>query len=129
MEKIHPRRKKRFVPGAFKFLLAVSSMAGTIGIWNALANKDLVQANAQNLEYTPTTEVLDPLPTVAPLIVVDLSSLSRIDPTAMPAALKEVNVSVTSSTTSGAGSSSPAVLSAGNSSAPAPVTVTQSSKK
>jgi hypothetical protein len=126
MEKTLPRRKKRFVPGAFKFLMAVSSLAGTIGIWNALANKDLVQANAQNLVNTPTTEVLDPLPTVAPLIVVDLSSLSRIDPTSTPAVLKEVNVSVT---TSNAGSSSPAVLSPGNSSAPAPVTVTQSSKK
>jgi len=77
MEKTHLRRKKRFVPGAFKFLVAVSSLAGTIGIWNALANKDLVQANAQNLENTPTTEVLDPLPTVAPLIVVDLSSLKQ----------------------------------------------------
>ena len=125
MEKIQPRRKKRFVPGAFKFLMAVSSMAGTIGIWNALANKDLVQANAQNLEYTPTTEVLDPLPTVAPLIVVDLSSLSRIDPTSIPVTLKEVNVSVTSPNPA----SSPSVLSPVNSSAPAPVTVTQSSKK
>lgn len=126
MEKAQPRRKKRFVPGAFKFLMAVSSLAGTIGIWNALANKDLVQANAENLVNTPTTEFLDPLPTVAPLIVVDLSSLSRVDPTSTPAALKEVNVSVT---TSNASSSSPAVLSPGNSSAPAPVTVTQSSKK
>jgi len=125
MEKTHLRRKKRFVPGAFKFLVAVSSLAGTIGIWNALANKDLVQANAQNLENTPTTEVLDPLPTVAPLIVVDLSSLSRIDPTATPVTLKEVNVSV--ATTNPA--SSPAVINGGNSSAPAPVTVTQSSKK
>ncbi len=126
MEKLHPRRKKRFVPGAFKFLVAVSSLAGTIGIWNALANKDLVQANAQNLENTPTTEMLDPLPTVAPLIVVDLSSLSRIDPTSTPATLKEVNVSVSAENLP----SSPAVLNnPGNSSAPAPVTVTQSSKK
>jgi hypothetical protein len=115
------------VPGAFKFLVAVSSLAGTIGIWNALANKDLVQANAQNLENTPTTEVLDPLPTIAPLIVVDLSSLSRIDPTATPATLKEVNVSVSSANANAA--SAPAVINSGNSSAPAPVTVTQSSKK
>ncbi len=126
MEKAQPRRKKRFVPGAFKFLMAVSSLAGTIGIWNALANKELVQANAQNLVNTPTTEVLDPLPTVAPLIVVDLASLSRIDPTSTPATLKEVNVTVSSSN---AGSSSPAVLNPGNGSAPAPITVTQSSKK
>ena len=128
MEKIQSRRKKRFVPGAFKFLLAVSSMAGTIGIWNALANKDLVQANAQNLVNTPTTEILDPLPTVAPLIVVDLTSLSRVDPASTPATLKEVNVTVTNSN---AGSSSPAVMNPGNSSAsaPAPITITQSSKK
>jgi hypothetical protein len=125
MEKIHPRRKKRFVPGAFKFLVAVSSLAGTIGIWNALANKDLVQANAQNMENTPTTVVLDPLPTVAPLIVVDLASLSRIDPTATPAALKEVNVSVTTASSG----SSPEAINPVNISAPAPVTVTQSSKK
>lgn len=126
MEKVQPRRKKRFVPGAFKFLMAVSSLAGTIGIWNALANKDLVQANAQNLVNTPTTEVLDPLPTIAPLIVVDLSSLRRIDPISTPATLKEVNVTATTST---AGSSSPAVINPGTSSAPAPVTITQSSKK
>jgi hypothetical protein len=128
MEKTHVRRKKRFVPGAFKFLVAVSSLAGTIGIWNALANKDLVQANAQNLENTPTTGVLDPLPTVAPLIVVDLTSLSKVDSTSTPVTLKEVNVSVSSSA-SNAGSSSPAVINQGNSSAPAPVTVTQSSKR
>jgi hypothetical protein len=125
MEKIQPRRKKRFVPGAFKFLIAVSSLAGTIGVWNALANKDLVQAKAQNLENTPTNEVLDPLPTVAPLIVVDLSSLSRIDPTSTPVTLKEVNVTVTSQNPA----TSPSVLNPGNNSAPAPVTVTQSSKK
>jgi peptidoglycan hydrolase-like amidase len=125
MEKLHPRRKKRFVPGAFKFLVAVSSLAGTIGIWNALANKDLVQANAQNLENTPTTEILDPLPTVAPLIIVDLSSLNRINPISTPATLKEVNVSVSAPNPP----SSPAVINSGNSSAPAPVTVTQSSKK
>jgi hypothetical protein len=126
MEKTQPRRKKRFVPATFKFLMAVSSLAGTIGIWNALANKDLIQANAQNLLNTPTTDILDPLPTVAPLIVVDLSTLSRIDPNSTTATLKEVNIAAT---TSNAGSSSPAVINPGISSAPAPVTVTQSSRK
>lgn len=125
MDKNNPhRRKKRFIPGAFKFLVAVSSLAGTIGIWNALANKDLVQANAQNQEVTPTTEILEPLPTVAPLLVVDLSSMSAIRPTATAVTLKEVNVSVTTNQ-----SAAPVINNPVNSSAPAPVTVTQSSKK
>lgn len=125
MDKINShRRKKRFVPGAFKFLVAVSSLAGTIGIWNALANKDLAQANAQNQEATPTTEILEPLPTVAPLLVVDLSSMSAIRPTATAVTLKEVNVSVTTNQ-----SAAPVINNPVNSAAPVPVTVTQSSKK
>jgi hypothetical protein len=77
MEKSTTHRKKQFVSNAFKYMIAVSSIAGTLGIWNLLANKDLVNANAQNSTNGQTTTSLDqaPLPTVAPVLKVDLSSL------------------------------------------------------
>jgi hypothetical protein len=72
------RKKKNFVPSTFKFLVAVSSLAGTLGIWSFLANKDLLQANAENSSSDPQTPGslgLQPIPTLVPLITVDLNTL------------------------------------------------------
>lgn len=77
MEKPTTHRKKQFVSNAFKYMIAVSSISGTLGIWNLLANKDLVNANAQNSTNGQTTIAIDqaPLPTLVPIITVNLSSL------------------------------------------------------
>jgi hypothetical protein len=90
MDKITPRPKKQFVPNAFKFMVAMSSVAGTVGIWNLLANKDLIQANAQNIPDGQPTVVssLEPLPTVAQLLVVDQTVFDQamVQATPMPIA-------------------------------------------
>ncbi|MRS03772.1 hypothetical protein EG832_11215 [bacterium] len=77
MEKPMTPRKKQFLPNAFKYMIAVSSIAGTLGIWNLLANKDLVNANSQTNTDVSTSSTQDkaPLPTLVPVITVDLSSL------------------------------------------------------
>jgi hypothetical protein len=135
MEKTTVRRKKQFVPNAFKFLVAVSSLAGTFGIWNSLAKKDLIQASAQdsNGNQPVSTDTLAPLPTLAPLITVDVTALNQQvnQPVNAPSAtLKNVtapkpiaNNAVPSITNnSNQTVSSPVTI-------PAPVTTTQSSKK
>ncbi|MBA4385195.1 MAG: hypothetical protein C0410_10710 [Anaerolinea sp.] len=146
MEKPTMHRKKQFVSNAFKYMIAVSSISGTLGIWNLLANKDLVNANAQNSINGQTTAVIDqaPLPTLVSVIKVDLSSIQAngtvattvpvtganplrevARPTAAPATSSAAvpslnNPSTNSNTTMDQGA--PAVL------PPAPVTTTQSSK-
>lgn len=132
MEKATPHRKKQFVPNVFKFLVAVSSLAGTLGIWNLLANKDVIQANIQNTEGSqPSANPnLEPLPTLVSLITVDLTSIKQASnqPATVPvAALRIVTPPVTVSNNQSASSvvsnnlTSPAVI-------PAPITTTQSSK-
>lgn len=145
MEKPMTHHKKQFVPNAFKYMIAVSSIAGTLGVWNLLANKDLVNANAQNSINSQTTTTVDQasLPTLVPVIKIDLSSLqangtvSTTVPTtgtnllrevARPTAAPATSAAVTSLTIPSPSSntsidqSAPAVL------PPAPVTTTQSSK-
>ncbi|MCX6055937.1 MAG: hypothetical protein NTZ74_13690 [Chloroflexi bacterium] len=82
------RHKRKFVPDAVKFLVAVSSLAGTFGVWNFLANKDLIQVKADTntvLEPTATLD-LQPLPTLVPLISVDLSASAQLSGQAAVAA-------------------------------------------
>jgi hypothetical protein len=148
MEKPTTHRKRQFIPNAFKYLLAVSSIAGTLGIWNLLANKDLVNANSQTSTNDSTSSTLDqaPLPTLVPVITVNLSSLQTngtvstnvqssetsplkevARPTAAPAtsSTELPNLNVPPSNNNSAtivDQSAPAVL------PPAPVTTTQSSK-
>ena len=119
-------RKKKFVPAAFKFMVAVGSMAGTVGIWNTLANRELLQANAQNTTIDNTSTTAEaPLPTVAPLLTVDWSSdtATVVQPTA---AVRDVTITA---------SSQPALTTTSNNSgvptfsSPAPITTTQSSKR
>ena len=71
------RKKKSIVPSTFKFVVAISSVAGTIGIWNFLANKDLINAQAQNLDgaQSGTTIELPPLPTIVPLVEVQQQTI------------------------------------------------------
>ncbi|HCS40677.1 MAG TPA: hypothetical protein DIW44_13985 [Anaerolineaceae bacterium] len=143
MEKPTTHRKKQFVSNAFKYMIAVSSIAGTFGIWNLLANKDLVNANAQNIPNGQTaTNIEAPLPTLVPVIKVDLSALkansnvttdvqSTTDNTLREVARPTTAPSTASlpvpslnnpSTNNNNNQVAPAVL------PPAPVTTTQSSK-
>jgi hypothetical protein len=146
MEKPTIHRKKQFVPNAFKYMIAVSSIAGTLGIWNLLANKDLVNANTQNNTNGQTTINIDqvPLPTLVPVITVDLSLLQTngtvstatestgtiplrevARPTAAPLISSGASPILTipsTNTNSTVDQGAPAVL------PPAPVTTTQSSK-
>jgi hypothetical protein len=144
MEKPTTHRKKQFVSNAFKYMIAVSSIAGTLGIWNLLANKDLVNANSQNSTNGQTTTNIDqaPLPTIVPVIKVDLSSLQAnvtvttseqtIDayplrevarPTTVPTIASQSVTSLTNpSTNTTVDQGAPAVI------PPAAVTTTQSSK-
>ncbi|EKD89490.1 MAG: hypothetical protein ACD_34C00020G0002 [uncultured bacterium] len=144
MEKPTTHRKKQFVSNAFKYMIAVSSIAGTFGIWNLLANKDLVNANAQNITNGQTATNIDqaPLPTLVPVIKVDLSALkansnvttdvqSTTDNTLREVARPTTAPSTASlpvpslnnpSTNNNNNQGAPAVL------PPAPVTTTQSSK-
>lgn len=127
MDKKKMHQKKKFVPAAFKFMVAVGSLAGTVGIWNILANKDLLQASAQNIDPTgaaPTTQ--QPMPTVAPLMSIDLNSQNptvEIQPTLT---VRDVTISPSNQNTSAAASSSAGITTF---SAPAPITITQTSKK
>lgn len=138
MEKPTTHHKKQFVSNAFKYMIAVSSIAGTLGIWNLLANKDLVNANAQPSTNGQSTTAIDqaPLPTLVPVLKVDMSNLNTgtalttvatplrevARPTAAPAAkLPSVgNPNINSNNQNNQGN--PVVL------PPAPVTTTQSSK-
>jgi hypothetical protein len=69
--------KNQFVPNSFKYLLVVSSLAGTLGVWNLLANKDLVNADTNKNFTELITSTVDPstLPTIVPLLKVDLSQV------------------------------------------------------
>jgi hypothetical protein len=131
LEKPTTHRKKHFVSNAFKYMIAVSSIAGTLGIWNLLANKDLVNANAQNNTSGQTTTNTDqaPLPTLVPVIKVDLGALkanTSVITVAQPtteSVLREVaKPTAAPSTNNNVDQGAPAVL------PPAPVTTTQSSK-
>jgi hypothetical protein len=122
MEKATPHRKKQFIPNAFKFLLAVGSMAGTLGIWSLLANKDLQQVNAQNNAALANINQ-SPLPTVAPLVNVNISSSGiTLSQPAATLPLRDVTPPPTTNiNNSNSGQTNPYIFSA-------PVTTTRSSR-
>ena len=134
MEKPTTHRKKQFVSNSFKYMIAVSSIAGTLGIWNLLANKDLVNANAQPSTNGQTTTTLDqaPLPTLVPVIKVDMSNSSSgtalttaaapLREVARPTAAPATTTSAASPNITSNNQSNPVIL------PPAAVTTTQSSK-
>ena len=82
--------KKKIVSDAFKFMVAAGSLAGTLGIWKELANKDLVQASS--VEPMPQTTDLQPLPTVVPLLTVEITPINENKTTAT---IREVTVETT----------------------------------
>lgn len=135
MEKTTLHKKKQFVPNAFKFMVAVSSVAGTFGVWNLLANKDLIQVNAQNstsIEPTVITD-LQPLPTLVPLISVDLTAVIKTssEPSVSPTATTLRNVAPPAPAAVTNNQNTPAIImDSQNASggAPAPVTNTKSSR-
>lgn len=150
MDKPTSHRKKQYVTNAFKYLLAVSSMAGTLGIWNLLANKDLANAQSNSDGQTPPVTNFDPLPTLVPILSVDLSSLQRggggpssvavvatdaapLREVARPVATAAVSPVILSGANASSNSSGNQSAPTVNSSAPVvnapnPVTTTQSSK-
>ena len=136
MEKPTIHRKKQFVSNSFKYMIAVSSIAGTLGIWNLLANKDLVNANAQsNNTNGQTTTTIDqvPLPTLVPVIKVDMSNISSgTGLTTAAAPLREVARPTAAPATTSSSAALPGITSNNQSNPvilpPAPVTTTQSSR-
>lgn len=116
-------KKKIFVPNATKVLLTLTSLAGTVGLWNLISNQSLVSAQqADNTVDGPL--VLAPMPTVVPLVQVTPSvSTTLQDASTSQSVLRQVapqqggySPSVSNS------SSAPVIL-------PGPVTTTSSSKK
>jgi hypothetical protein len=126
MEKNIPRKKKKFVPTAFKIMLAAGSLAGTVGVWNILARQELTQANAQDLNLSGTFVSTDPLPTVASLLVITPSMGSNQSSTPTVAAIRDVTVNTASQPAAPMNGST---ISLPPSSAPAMITNTQTSKK
>jgi hypothetical protein len=128
MEKKPSQHKRQFVPNAFKFLLAVGSMAGTLGIWNLLANKDL-QVNAQNnVTVQPATNnTLAPLPTLVPLAKVEISA-SGVTVSQPTASLPLREVTQPPASTGASTNNNPVIIQANPSNNPAPVTTTRSSR-
>jgi len=131
MEKTTTHHKKQFVSNAFKYMIAVSSIAGTLGIWNLLANKDLVNANAQTSTNGQTTTINQaPLPTLVPVIQVNMNNINSGNGlTTAAAPLRQVTPPPA---TAASAVSAPSITSNNQSNPvvlpPAPVTTTQSSK-
>jgi hypothetical protein len=114
-------KKKNFIPGSTKFLLALTSLAGTVGLWNIISNQSLVAAQkASTLVEVPVD--LAPLPTLVPLVQVTLPA-AKSEASAAPAtALRKVTPStVNPAPKAPAAVSNPVVI-------PNPVTTTGSSK-
>jgi len=126
MKKNSPVRKKKFVPVAFKVMVAAGSVAGTVGIWNMLAKQELAQANAQNSVFPGTPVSTEPLPTVASLIVVSPSAEINQVITPTVSTIRDVTVNTAQQTVAPLNGSS---ISQPQFSAPAPITNTQTSKK
>lgn len=55
------KKRKSFVPKATRFFLVLSSIAGTVGIWNLISSQELAEASTNDL-------TLPPIPTIVPLI-------------------------------------------------------------
>jgi len=137
-----PQHKKEFVPSVLKVLIATSSLAGTLGIWNFIASKDIQAAEAQGYPPTPTlvnTDTVQPptFPTIAPLVVVNIAEgAAQTLPTPLPTAtLRAVNAPK-AAPPAAQNSSNPVILSSNsdgqsssdNNPAPPPTTTTRSSR-
>lgn len=117
-------KKKNFVPATLKVFIALSSISGTLGLWNSLANQDFNLANASNDQLNPQTDLsaLPVIPTLVPLVVVNESLITSQQNQNQPYATQEIRiVAAPIQSAAAVSSSSPVVI-------PAPVTKTKSSK-
>jgi len=112
------RKKKKFVPGATKALLALTSVAGTMGLWNVISNQSLVEAQKASNTIDGPLELAD-MPTVVALAQVNLDR--TVDPGALPnPPLDHLRV-VTPPATKAPAARATAPASSGGNSNPAPV--------
>ncbi len=117
------KKKKTFLPGSTKVLLALTSLAGTVGLWNVISNQSLVEAQKAN-QTVEGPLVLPTLPTVVPLVQItprstgETASVLPADSTlrkVSPSSVKAPSPSV------GTNAAAPVII-------PGPVTTTGSSK-
>ena len=133
--------KKKILPSAIKIFISISSLAGTIGIWNLLSNKDAQTLNISDEVLDPTkvasTDIPQPIPTIASLVVVDTQTIqtSQSKEVFVPTpTLREVTrpqepaLIVENSNPVILGANPVEQSSASNSVPPAPVTTTRSSR-
>jgi hypothetical protein len=76
MQNTQVKKKRSFISGAFKFLIAAVSIAGTVGLWGVLSKKD-AQASMNPVSDVP----LPTLVTLVPLNNVASAPVSSVDTT------------------------------------------------
>ncbi len=103
-------------------------MAGTLGIWNLLANKDL-QVNAQNNmnDQPASNNNLATLPTLVPLVNVEISD-SGVTVSQPAASLPLREVTQPPASTGASTNNNPVIIQSNPSNNPSPVTTTRSSR-
>jgi hypothetical protein len=120
------KKKKIFVPNSTKVLLALTSLAGTVGLWNVISNQSLAAAQQASEVVNPPAD-LSPLPSVVPLVGVTPQNQSQADNTQQTTTsqLRQVpaqqQVAPPPANSGSGASAAPAII-------PAPVTSTGSSK-
>jgi len=84
-------KKKTFIPGSTKVLLALTSLAGTVGFWNIISNQSLAAARKSS-ETIEVPADLAPMPTVVPLVQSPISTAQTASGTeSAPTTLREVD--------------------------------------
>ena len=89
--------KRKFVPETMKVLLALASVAGTVGIWNSFAQKET--ANSAGLEFGTGSSALPPLPTLVNLVAIDGSVVQSTAVPAEATVLRSVDMPVVAAPT------------------------------
>jgi hypothetical protein len=90
--------KRKFVPESFKVILALASLAGTIGIWNNLAHNEMVKADTN--EQPSQGYNLPPIPTLVELAQVNGTTITQAaDIPQDPIVLRSVDMPVVSAPT------------------------------
>ena len=114
-------KKKNSIPGPTKFLLALMSLGGTVGLWNIISNQSLVAAQKANTQVELPGD-LAPIPTLVPLVQVTLTETSTEASSAPATVLRKVTPpAVNPAPKATVAASTPVVL-------PNPVTTSGSSK-
>ena len=115
-------KKKTFIPGSTKVLLALTSLAGTVGFWNIISNQSLAAARKSS-ETIEVPADLAPMPTVVPLVQGPISTAQTASGTeSAPTTLREVDPQQSNAAPVSSGAvSAPEII-------PNPITTTGSSK-